>query len=249
MGRAPRSLEWVMDASLDSPPQTAGVGTPWSVAPRSESVGPVLSPLDKCLASIGRGMATLASGLPAARPSPAAAQAEGDCTPEQRALAAALMRVNHVGEVCAQALYDGQAFGTRDPALRETFRQAAQEEIDHLAWTRERIAELGGRPSLLNPVWYAGAFGLGLLASRGGDAISLGFMAETERQVERHLDSHLERLPAEDVRSRTIVAQMKEDEAAHARTAASLGGASLPPPVRAAMRLAARVMTATAHRI
>ena len=170
-------------------------------------------------------MATLASGLPAARPNPAAAHAEAELTPAQRALAAALMRVNHVGEVCAQALYDGQAAGTRNPA------------------------ELGGRPSLLNPVWYAGAFGLGVLASRAGDGLSLGFMAETERQVERHLESHLERLPAEDVRSRAVVARMKDDEAAHARTAESLGGVTLPAPVRAAMRVAARVMTTTAHRI
>lgn len=211
--------------------------------------GPALSPLDRLLVSVGRGMATLASGLPAARPNPAAAQAEAELTPAQRALAAALMRVNHVGEVCAQALYDGQAAGTRNPVLREAFQQAAQEEIDHLAWTRERIAELGGRPSLLNPVWYAGAFGLGLLASRAGDGLSLGFMAETERQVERHLESHLERLPAEDVRSRAVVARMKDDEAAHARSAESLGGVTLPAPVRAAMRVAARVMTATAHRI
>ena len=211
--------------------------------------GPALSPLDRLLVSIGRGMATLASGLPAARPYPAAALVDAELAPDQRALAAALMRVNHVGEVCAQALYDGQAAGTRNPVLRETFLRAAQEEIDHLAWTRERISELGGRPSLLNPVWYAGAFGLGLLASRAGDTLSLGFMAETERQVERHLDSHLERLPADDARSRAVVAQMKDDEVAHARTAEALGGAGLPAPVRAAMRLAARVMTTTAHRI
>ena len=235
--------------ALSDVPVNAASDDPRVDEPSPVARGPVLSPLDRLLVSIGRGMATLASGLPAARPNPAAALSDADLAPDQRALAAALMRVNHVGEVCAQALYDGQAAGTRNPVLRETFLCAAQEEIDHLAWTRERIAELGGRPSLLNPVWYAGAFGLGLMASRAGDGVSLGFMAETERQVERHLDSHLERLPADDARSRAVVAQMKDDEAAHARTAEALGGAGLPAPLRAAMRLAARVMTTTAHRI
>jgi ubiquinone biosynthesis monooxygenase Coq7 len=157
------------------------------------------------------------------------------------------MRVNHVGEVCAQALYDGQAASARDAGLREQFRRAAVEEGDHLAWTRQRIDELGGRTSLLNPLWYAGAFGLGLLAGRAGDRVSLGFMAETERQVERHLDGHLQRLPAADHRSRAVVEQMKADEAAHAQAAVRLGGIGLPAPVRGAMRLAARVMTTTAH--
>jgi ubiquinone biosynthesis monooxygenase Coq7 len=172
-----------------------------------------------------------------------------DLGADERRLAAALMRVNHVGEVCAQALYDGQAAVTADQALRARLREAASEEGDHLAWTRERIAELGGRPSLLNPVWYAGAFAIGVLAGRAGDRTSLGFMAETERQVEAHLDGHLDRLPPGDVRSRAIVAQMKIDEAAHAQAAIELGGEPLPPPVRAAMRLAARLMTTTAHRV
>ena len=159
------------------------------------------------------------------------------------------MRVNHVGEVCAQALYDGQAASTRDPILRSQFKQAAVEEGDHLAWTRQRIDELGGRVSMLNPLWYAGAFGLGLLAGRAGDRLSLGFMAETERQVERHLDGHLQRLPQADQRSRAVVEQMKADEAAHAQTAVRLGGVGLPAPVRSAMRAAAKVMTTTAHYI
>ena len=196
---------------------------------------------------MGRGLATVASAIPASRPNPAAPASEDLLSPEERQLSAALMRVNHVGEVCAQALYDGQAASARDAGLREQFRRAAVEEGDHLAWTRQRIDELGGRTSLLNPLWYAGAFGLGLLAGRAGDRVSLGFMAETERQVERHLDGHLQRLPAADHRSRAVVEQMKADEAAHAQAAVRLGGIGLPAPVRGAMRLAARVMTTTAH--
>lgn len=165
----------------------------------------------------------------------------------ERKHAAALMRVNHVGEVCAQALYTAQALVTRDPALREHFERAAAEETDHLAWTADRIAELGDRPSLLNPLWYAGAFGLGLLAGRLGDRVSLGFVVETERQVEAHLQSHLELLPAGDHASKAIVAQMKEDEAAHAASALQAGGMQLPAPVRATMKAAARLMTTTAY--
>lgn len=167
----------------------------------------------------------------------------------QRREAGALMRVNHVGEVCAQALYTAQAAATRDPALREHFLEASREETDHLAWTRQRIEELGARPSLLNPLWYAGAFGLGLVAGRLGDKLSLGFVAETERQVEAHLDGHLDRLPPPDHSSRAIVTQMKLDEARHAAQAWSAGAAELPAPARSMMRLAARVMTTVAHRI
>jgi len=162
---------------------------------------------------------------------------------------AALMRVNHVGEVCAQALYTAQALVTRDPALRAHFQRAAEEETDHLAWTADRLAELGDRPSLLNPLWYAGAFGLGLLAGRLGDRLSLGFVVETEKQVEAHLQSHLDRLPANDHASRAIVAQMKQDEAAHAAQALQAGAVELPPPAKALMRAAAKVMTTTAHYI
>lgn len=157
------------------------------------------------------------------------------------------MRVNHVGEVCAQALYSAQALTTRDPSLKHKFDQAARDEADHLAWTQQRLEALGSRPSLLNPLWYAGAFGIGWLAGRRGDRVSLGFLLETERQVERHLDGHLDRLPAEDEASRAVVRQMKEDEASHAATAQSLGGEPLPAPVRWAMRAAAQVMTRTAH--
>jgi len=157
------------------------------------------------------------------------------------------MRVNHVGEVCAQALYTAQALATRNPQLRERFEKAADEETDHLAWTSARLRELGARPSLLNPFWYAGAFGLGLVAGRFGDRVSLGFVVETERQVEAHLEGHLQRLPAADHASRAIVAQMKDDEALHAAGALAEGAAELPAPVKAMMRAAAKVMTATAH--
>lgn len=160
------------------------------------------------------------------------------------------MRVNHVGEVCAQALYASQALMTRSESLRAQLDAAAREETDHLAWTRERLDALGARPSLLNPLWYAGAFGIGLLAGRlGGDAVSLGFVVETERQVEEHLASHMQRLPAADAASRAVVAQMKQDEARHAEEALHAGGTPLPAPVRGLMRLAAKVMTVTAHRI
>jgi len=158
-----------------------------------------------------------------------------------------LMRVNHVGEVCAQALYSAQALATPNPALRRQFTEAAAEETDHLAWTAERLRELGARQSVLNPLWYLGAFGIGLVAGRLGDKVSLGFMVETERQVEHHLAGHLERLPESDLASRAIVTQMKSDEAGHAIAAERAGAAPLPWPARLAMRLAGRVMTRTAH--
>jgi ubiquinone biosynthesis monooxygenase Coq7 len=163
--------------------------------------------------------------------------------------AGALMRVNHVGEVCAQALYTAQAAVTRDPKLRAHFEEAAREETDHLAWTRQRLDELGAHASALNPLWYLGAFGLGLVAGRLGDRLSLGFVAETERQVEAHLDGHLDRLPAGDAASRAVVNQMKLDEARHAAQAWSAGAQELPATAKAMMRLAARVMTTVAHRI
>lgn len=173
---------------------------------------------------------------------------------EERQLAGALMRVNHVGEVCAQALYTAQALAARggrapNEALARQLEAAGREETDHLAWTRERLDELGARPSLLNPLWYAGAFGLGLLAGRLGPGASLGFVVETERQVEAHLASHMDRLPANDHASRAIVAQMKDDEARHAREAQSAGAEELPEPVKGLMKLAAKVMTTVAHRI
>ena len=161
----------------------------------------------------------------------------------------ALMRVNHVGEVCAQALYASQAFATRDAGLRAHFAAAAREETDHLTWTKERLDELGARPSLLNPLWYAGAFAMGLVAGRLGDRVSLGFVLETERQVEAHLQSHLERLPTGDHASRAIVVQMRDDEARHAVQAKGAGALEFPAPVKALMQAAARVMTTTAHYI
>lgn len=175
--------------------------------------------------------------------------ADDALTPEDKRLSAALMRVNHVGEVCAQALYASQAWGTRDPLLKAQFAAAAREEVDHLAWTEQRLKELGGRTSLLNPLWYAGAFTIGLIAARAGDRHSLGFVVETERQVEAHLNEHMDRLPAADLASRAIVAQMRDDEVAHADAAEKAGGAPLPAPVRGLMKLAAKVMTVAAHRI
>ena len=167
----------------------------------------------------------------------------------ERRKAAGLMRVNHVGEVCAQALYASQALATRSPELRRQFNQASAEEVDHLAWTAERLQELGSRPSLLNPLWYAGAFGLGLLAGRMGDAVSLGFVVETETQVGKHLKSHLDALPAGDHASRAIVAQMHDDEMRHAREARAAGATELPQAVKQLMRGAAKVMTTVAARI
>ena len=159
------------------------------------------------------------------------------------------MRVNHVGEVCAQAMYDAQALAATEPELRETLVRAAREEADHLAWTQQRIVELGGRTSLLNPLWYAGAFAIGTAAAKMGDRVSLGFLAETERQVERHLQDHLALLPEADVESRAIVEQMRHEEARHADSAVQRAAATLPFPARLAMRLAARVMTKTARYI
>lgn len=210
-----------------------------------------VSTVDRVIGAVDRALRTTAAPPLARRPSPARGLVDAalELGEAQRAEAAALMRVNHVGEVCAQALYDAQALATQDERLRLMFRRAAEEETDHLAWTRERVEALGGRLSLLNPLWYAGAFAIGLVAARAGDRMSLGFMAETERQVEAHLDGHLERLPREDMASRAVVEQMKADEAQHANTATHLGGADLPLPLRLAMRVAAKVMTKTAHRI
>ncbi|HSC65650.1 MAG TPA: 2-polyprenyl-3-methyl-6-methoxy-1,4-benzoquinone monooxygenase [Caldimonas sp.] len=206
-----------------------------------------LSFTDRALAVADHALRALTSTPQGVRPKPVPARPGDPLDDADRRLSAALMRVNHVGEVCAQALYSAQALATRDPALRRQFERAAGEEADHLAWTAERLSELGARRSLLNPVWYAGAFGIGLLAARAGDARSLGFLIETERQVESHLEGHLERLPVGDQESRAIVAQMKEDEAGHAMAAELAGGTRLPAPLRWAMRAAAKVMTTTAH--
>ena len=205
--------------------------------------------LDPLLTAADSALRTLFARPHATRASPVPAQPGGELSDTERREAGALMRVNHVGEVCAQALYTAQAAVARDPLLRAQLLEAAHEETDHLAWTRERLDALGARPSMLNPLWYAGAFGLGLVAGRLGDPLSLGFVAETERQVEAHLASHLERLPEGDQSSRAIVSQMKEEEARHAEEARALGGVDLPAPVRGLMRLAAKVMTRTAHHL
>ena len=201
--------------------------------------------LDRLITAFDNGLRTLLAPARAARPAPGDGAAETEMTAGERQLAASLMRVNHSGEICAQALYQGQALTAREPAARAALEQAAAEEADHLAWTKQRIDELGGRASILNPLWYAGSFALGTAAGFLGDKWNLGFLAETERQVEGHLAGHLDRLPAQDDKSRAIVDQMKSDEARHARTAEEHGAAELPAPVRLAMKLGSRVMTRT----
>jgi len=211
-----------------------------------------LSALDRVLAAVQRAVQTVTGQSIASRPYPPLAVADPSpvaLSDSERRHAAALIRVDHVGEVCAQALYEAQALGARQQAVRAALERASREEIDHLAWTRKRLEDLEGRTSLLNPFWYAGAFAIGLVASRLGDRLSLGFVVETERQVEQHLLTHLERLPAHDHASRAIVAQMREDERRHGLAAGELGGAELPAPARFAMRVAARVMTSTAYYI
>ena len=205
--------------------------------------------MDTLINSFDVALRTLFAQPRASKPCPTVAGEPTELSVSDRALAGALMRVNHVGEVCAQALYAAQALSTQDPALRQQFVQASQEEGDHLAWTKQRLDELDARPSLLNPLWYAGSFGLGLLAGRLGDKVSLGFVVETERQVEAHLAEHMQRLPQGDHESRAIVAQMKDDEARHALEATASGAVELPGPVKALMGAAAKVMTTVAHRI
>jgi 3-demethoxyubiquinol 3-hydroxylase len=204
---------------------------------------------EKLILEFDRALRTVFAPARSQRPIPGANLPEGEMSEQERIHACGLMRVNHVGEICAQALYQGQALSSRDPVLRDALRGAADEETEHLAWTERRIGELGGRKSLLNPLWYAGALTMGLVAGRFGDKWNLGFLAETERQVEAHLDGHLETLPTQDLRSREVVDQMRIDEIRHADTAVKLGAAELPTPVRAAMKLAARIMTGTAYRV
>ena len=186
----------------------------------------------------------------ASRPNPAALVSELQLSDAERRQAGALMRINHVGEVCAQALYTGQALACKSPALRAQLAEASREETDHLAWTQQRLNDLNDRPSLLNPLWYAGAFAIGFAAGKiGGDQVSLGFVVETERQVEAHLQSHMDFLPAADTASRAIVSQMKADEMAHAQMAMKAGAVELPAPVKSVMKMAAKVMTTVAHRV
>lgn len=192
---------------------------------------------------------TLGSQHRSSRPHPRAESGDAMLTESERRLSGALMRVNHVGEVCAQALYNAQALGTRDPVIKKKLLDASQEETDHLAWTEQRMLELGARPSLLNPLWYGGAFALGLLAASRPAGVALGFVVETERQVEQHLAGHLDRLPANDTVSRAIVQQMKADESEHAAMAQAAGATDLPRLAKSMMRLAAKVMTTVAHRI
>ena len=205
--------------------------------------------MDALFVAVDAALRTLFAPPHAAHACPTVPQQDSDLSPEQKREAAALMRVNHVGEVCAQALYTAQALATPNPDLRAHYLRACSEETDHLAWTRTRLQELGGRTSLLNPLWYAGAFGLGLLAGRISDAVSLGFVVETEVQVGAHLQSHLERLPEGDHASRAIVAQMRDDELRHADAARAAGALELPQPVKELMRGAAKIMTTVAHRV
>ena len=205
--------------------------------------------LDELITEFDRGLRSMAGVSRMSRPVPAppSGAAPSEMTPAERTHAAGLMRVNHVGEVCAQALYQAQKLAARSSTLKQGFDKAAQEEEDHLAWTAQRLRELDSRPSLLNPLWYTGALAIGFAAGSLGDKVSLGFMAETERQVEQHLESHLGTLPESDHASRAIVDQMRIDERAHGQAAKDAGGVDLPLPVRALMRAASKVMTRTAY--
>jgi len=205
--------------------------------------------MDRLIAGFDRALRALAGVHSARRPSPAEASSDAALSETARAHSAALMRVNHVGEICAQALYEGQALTARQDRTRESLERAAAEERDHLAWCAQRIRELGGRPSLLNPLWYAGSLALGVTAGVLGDRWNLAFLAETERQVEEHLAGHLEALDPADLRTRELVAAMRADEARHRETALGLGAAELPPPVRLAMRLASKAMTTISYRL
>jgi ubiquinone biosynthesis monooxygenase Coq7 len=208
-----------------------------------------LSPLDRLLAEAQRGLSGLANDAVAERRNPGAPQPDVEMAESRRRHAAGLMRVNHTGEVCAQALYVGQAAVARDEATRAQLLDAAQEETDHLAWCNERLRELHSRPSLLNPLWYAGSYAIGVAAGLRGDGWNLGFVVETERQVEAHLEQHLRSLPPEDLRSRAILATMKEDEARHAEHAQAAGARALPAPVPRLMALASSLMKAVAYRL
>jgi len=205
--------------------------------------------LDTLIVEFDKGLRTLFAQATSARPHPGAELPEAELNDAEKRHACGLMRVNHCGEVCAQALYQGQALTARDPVAREALRQAAFDEVEHLAWTERRVQQLGGRVSWLNPLWYGGSLALGISAGILGDKWNLGFLEETEHQVAAHLSSHLDRLPADDEKSRAIVAQMHEDEIRHAQMAHDHGAAALPLPVRAMMKLSSRVMTSLSYRI
>ena len=208
-----------------------------------------LSPLDRLLSDLQRAMDTVAGAPAAERPNPAQEHADIVLDDDERRHAAGLMRINHVGEVCAQALYCGQAAVARDGATREHLLAAAQEETDHLAWCADRLRELDSRPSLLNPLWYAGSYAIGALAGLRGDGWNLGFVVETERQVEAHIDEHLQSLPQADARSRAILQVMKADEARHADNAEAAGARILPFPVPRLMAAASKLMKTVAYRL
>lgn len=205
--------------------------------------------LDTLIPEFDKALRAVFASAPTRRPMPGAALPEAELSTKERRHVAALMRVNHCGEICAQALYQGQALTSRDPAVRQALESAAWEETEHLNWTETRIAELGGRKSLLNPLWYGGSLAIGMLAGKFGDAWSLGFLAETERQVEGHLEGHKARLPAQDRKSWEVLEQMKLDEMRHAHTAQGHGARELPAPVRMAMKLSSRVMTQVSYRV
>jgi len=205
--------------------------------------------LDRAIAGVDAALRTIAGVHRAERASPASEFEENALSIAEREHAAALMRVNHVGEVCAQALYQGQALTARDPGTRASLQQAAREEEDHLAWSADRVRELGGHLSVLNPVWYAGSLAMGIAAGALGDRWNLAFLAETERQVEEHLAEHLAQLPVGDSRTRAVVGQMRAEEARHRAAAIALGAAEMPAPVRFAMRAMAKLMTTVAYRV
>ncbi len=204
---------------------------------------------DALIVEFDKVLRTLFAPAPTARPAPGHSLPEADLSEAERRNAAALMRVNHAGEVCAQALYQGQALTSGDPAISRTLAEAAKEDTEHLNWTEGRILELGGRKSMLNPLWYAGSLAIGLIAGKMGNGWNLGFLAETERQVESHLEGHMARLPHADRKSWAILDQMKADETRHAETAVRLGARELPAAFKLAMRAAANVMKAAAYRL
>ena len=215
-------------------------------------MNPVTTSFDLWIHALDHGLRCLSGSCTSSRVYPPSQLPEGSdqpLSPQDRAASGALMRVNHVGEVCAQALYMGQALSSTEPQSRQFLEQARKEETDHLVWTRQRLHELGSRPSLLNPVWFAGAFAMGWVAGQMGEPVSLGFVRETERQVEAHLGTHMERLPPLDLASKAIVHQMAQDEAAHGAAAAALGGKELPQLARALMQITAKIMTTVAHRV
>lgn len=204
---------------------------------------------DTLITTFDKGLRTLFSASVAVRPRADAAIPEPALSDTEKRHAAALMRINHVGEVCAQALYSGQALTSRSPHIVDALKQAADEETDHLAWCEARISELGGRKSVLNPLWYAGSFGLGALAGALGDRWNLGFLEETEQQVSAHLQNHLNQLSDTDIKTRTMINQMQQDEMAHAAHAKQLGASELPAPIKTGMKLASHIMTKTAYYI